>query len=151
MAEISLLKLLSLFRSSELPKEQWTHRAHIRVALAYLREYAPPVSLGLLREAIQRLNLEHGVLTTPESGYHETRTRVWLAVLAHELARSGADPEEIVERYCRRDVVLDYYRKETLESWQARIGWVSPDLKPLALDPSGWGEERPQLISLKPE
>lgn len=139
-------ELLRRFRDLSLPKSDWTHRAHLRIGLAYLREYGPSIAMCRLREAIQRLNLEHGVVTTAQSGYHETRTRVWLCVLAHALAEPGATSEDIVERFAHHDVVLSHYRKETLESREARFGWVGPDLSPLPTDPGEWGPT-PALFS----
>ena len=45
-------ELLSLFESCELPHEQWTHRAHVRVAYMYLNQF--PFSEALGRSAIRR-------------------------------------------------------------------------------------------------
>lgn len=139
-------ELLKRFRDRSLAKSEWTHRAHLRVGLAYLQEYGPQVAMCRLREAIQNLNLEHGVVTTTQSGYHETRTRVWLCVLDHALAEPGVSFEDIVERFAQHDVALSYYRKETLESTEARFGWVRPDLASLPTDPGEWGPT-PALFS----
>lgn len=142
-------RLLQKFNDRSLPKSEWTHRAHLRVGLAYLQEYGARGAMSRLREAIQRLNLEHGVVTTRHSGYHETRTRVWLCVLHNSLGEPGISCDDIVERYAGTDVALVHYRKETLESWEARAGWVGPDLSPLPSDPGEWGPT-PALISCSP-
>ena len=141
-------ELLEHFRSASLAKKHWTHRAHLIVALAYLEEDEAREALPKLRKAIQRLNLFHGVYTNLDNGYHETRTRVWLAVLQE--ARSQLSEEEIIERFSTIDVCQDYYSKETLNSWEARIGWLAPDVKNLSIDPGQWGRT-PPLISLESE
>lgn len=144
-------ELLSLFRQALLPQESWTHRAHLMVALSYLREMSAPQALTKLRGEIQQLNLFHGVYTTKERGYHETRTRVWLAVLADALRDARILDEELIERFSRTDVARDFYTLETLNSWSARVGWVEPDLKALPIDPGPWCPDTPELFTYPPE
>ena len=139
MQERSLESLIDLFEHQRLPQSEWTHRAHLRVALYYLRRLEPDMALELIRELIQQLNLVHQVLTTPERGYHETRTRVWLAILLHGI-ESGKTDEMLLSEYSGVDIVTDYYGRELLESWEARIGWREPDKAALPIDPGPWCE-----------
>ena len=106
MQERSLESLIDLFEHQRLPQSEWTHRAHLRVALYYLRRLEPDMALELIRELIQQLNLVHQVLTTPERGYHETRTRVWLAILLHGI-ESGKTDEMLLSEYSGVDVVTE--------------------------------------------
>lgn len=140
--------LVAQFKAAKLPQSEWNHRAHLIVALHYLDRFSPPEALDRLRADIQTLNVFHGVYTTPTRGYHETRTRVWLAVLLHEL-RQGLVAEEIVDKYARHDVLQDFYSPEVLESLQARIAWVRPDKGILPIDPAGWCECTPPLFTMK--
>ena len=138
-------ELLELFDRSQLPQERWTHQAHLRVALLYLRRLGPQQALEELRDKIQRLNLFHGVYTTRDRGYHETRTRVWLSVL-WDGSKSRSD-EDLIGEYSQKDVCLDYYQRSTLATWESRIGWVPPDKKSLPVDPGPWCPETPELIT----
>jgi hypothetical protein len=141
-------ELIEKFQAAQLPNPQWTHRAHLQVALHYLTQFAPEQALERLRRDIQNLNIFHGVYTTADGGYHETRTRVWLAVLFHEL-QEGTPTEAIIEKYARCDVARDYYSKELLDSWEARIDWVASDISILPVDPGGWCKKTPTLFTLK--
>jgi hypothetical protein len=146
--------LLARFQDSTLPHEQWTHRAHLLVAASYLAKLEPAVALPRLRTEIQHLNLSHGVLTTPDRGYHETLTRVWLALILMARDRLGSEATvQAVVDACVSDknLPLRYYSKDRLMSWQARTSWVPPDLQPLAYDPGEWEEGTPPLLTLVPQ
>ena len=142
-------QLIDRFKAAELPQSEWNHRAHLIVALHYLAEYPPQEALERLRTDIQNLNLLHGVYTTPQRGYHETRTRVWLAVLLAGL-KEGTAPGDLVERYACHDVVRDYYSAERLESLEARLDWLPPDNGIVPLDPGGWCQATPKIFTLGP-
>ena len=140
--------LIGRFKAAELPQSEWNHRAHLVVAIHYLQEYPPQEALERLRTDIQNLNLYHDVYTTPRRGYHETRTRVWLAVLLSEL-KKGGDPADIVEKYAQTDVVRDYYAPERLDSLEARLDWLPPDNGILPLDPGGWCPATPKIFTFR--
>ena len=151
MSEPTTGDLLARFQACQLPHEEWTHRAHLFVAASYLAEAAPSLVLPRLRTEIQKLNLFHGVMTTPQRGYHETLTRVWLCLVlsASQALGPEAGPDEIVER-CLADKArpLRHYSEERLMSWAARTGWISPDLLPLPSDPGEWEDGTPPLFTL---
>ena len=76
---LTTLELLARFETRELTLTEWDHAAHLTVAHHYLTSLSEPSLVLLrLREGIQRLNLSHGIYTTPEGGYHETITRFWI-------------------------------------------------------------------------
>jgi hypothetical protein len=108
------------FQEHTLPAAQWTHAAHIRIARMHLARYSLDEAHILMRVGIIRLNLVHGLVETPQRGYHETLTRVWLVLVK---ASSGADIE--------RDAPLRYYSRQRLFSVDARARFVEPDLAPL--------------------
>jgi hypothetical protein len=125
------------FMDGTLPHAEWTHRAHLTVALWYATHHDAAEALDLVRAGILRLNAAHGVLTTPTRGYHETITRFYMHVVRHfvEQEKSGGDGAEranrLVTRYGHRGLPLRHYSEARLKSAEARAGWVEPDVMPL--------------------
>jgi hypothetical protein len=130
-------RVVAGFRDGTLPQGEWTHRAHLTVALWYATNHPPAEALDLVRAGILRLNAAHGVPTTPTRGYHETITRFYMHVVTHHLHEHdpGADWAEranrLVEHLGARDLPLRHYSAARLKSAEARAGWVEPDLRPL--------------------
>lgn len=129
--------LVARFAEGTLPASEWTHRAHLTVAMWYAAHYAPAGALWRVREGILRLNQAHGVPTTPTRGYHETITRFYMQVVDHYV-RSVADGHDWADRANRvyqrlgaRDLPLRHYSEARLKSAEARAGWVEPDLRPM--------------------
>jgi hypothetical protein len=131
--------LVARFEDLTLPKAEWTHQAHLTVALWYASRLPWEEALAKVRDGILRLNAAHGVPTTPTRGYHETITRFYLRVICDYVAMEEEGPEEdwsvrvarLLARYGDRELPLRYYTKELLMSPEARFGWVEPDLRPL--------------------
>ena len=128
--------LVREFEACTLAGERWTHEAHLTVALWYLTRHAEAEATRLIRERIQRYNLSRGVEMTRESGYHETITLFYMRAIRSYLA--GVDAETFAELLdgllaaCGgRNFPFEYYSRERLLSWEARTGWLEPDLKPL--------------------
>ncbi len=129
--------LVREFESCTLPRERWTHHAHLTVALWYLKRRSRAEAVTLIRDGIQRYNKASGIITTKESGYHETITRFYIWAVGKYL--SSAEAGSIVElangliesRYADKSLPLEYYSRERLMSWRARLDWVEPDLKSL--------------------
>jgi hypothetical protein len=118
------------FEHGSLSKSEWTHFRHLVMALWYLRHHDRDEATGLIRDGIQRLNERQGNLT----GYHETITLAWVAVIERFL--SGSDFDEPVSvlagellRQCGdKHYLLRFYSRERLFSDEARAHWVPPDL-----------------------
>ena len=132
-------RLVAQFEACTLPREEWTHPAHLTVALWYASRLPFAEALVTVREGILRLNAAHGVSTTPSTGYHETLTRFYMGLICDYVAMGEAVgvswPEQVTRllaRYGHRDLPLRYYTKEILISPQARCGWVEPDLRPIS-------------------
>lgn len=130
-------RLAAAFCDRTLPKEQWTHEAHLRVGLWHLLHHAAGDALVLLRARIAAYNLACGVENTDSSGYHETITRffVWRIeqfVAAADRSRPVDDlAAELIALLGDPRAPLRYYSRERLMSVEARRGWVEPDLRPL--------------------
>ncbi|HVF48581.1 MAG TPA: hypothetical protein VNA19_00760, partial [Pyrinomonadaceae bacterium] len=116
----------------------WTHAAHLSVALWYLLRHPPEEAIEIIRAGIKRYNDAHGVETTPTGGYHETITLFWIHIVRRYLAEAAHADSTLVTlannlllRYCRSDLPLEYYSRARLFSAEARARWVEPDLQAL--------------------
>lgn len=130
-------ELVREFESCTLPRERWTHRAHLAVGLWYLSRLPEGEASDRIRTGIQRFNEAKGVRQTRDGGYHETITRFYIWAVARFLAESDRDrplielADELYDRCGDRGLPLRYWSKERLASWEARVGWVDPDLREL--------------------
>jgi hypothetical protein len=122
------------FEKCTLPRARWTHAAHLTVAHHYLWHYPRREATQRLRIGIQRYNIASG----NPSGYHETITLAWVALILRELRkrrRRGTTEEEaesaseIAMTCADQRLLLQFYSKERLMSAEARARWLSPDLK----------------------
>ncbi|MDY7012799.1 MAG: hypothetical protein SVX43_04215, partial [Cyanobacteriota bacterium] len=90
-----------------------------------------------IRTGIQAYNRAIGIPTTPTSGYHETLTQFWIAMVLQYLAVAPHNAsidgliEGLLARYSDPNLPLSYYSRDRLFSEEARAAWVAPDLKPL--------------------
>jgi hypothetical protein len=121
------------FESCEYAPDDFGHRLHLTVALAYLLDANYAEALERMRQSLHRFTKHHGL----KGVYHETMTVFWmrrvlayveqsdrgrgLAVLANELSHACADSR----------LVFNYYTKERIDSDKARAYWLDSDLKPL--------------------
>jgi hypothetical protein len=140
MTPAELDELVRRFIASELPRSEWTHDAHLSVGLWHVSRYDAEEALTRLRDGIRRLNDSNGVVNSASSGYHETITRAYVQLLAAFAAQLADVP--VAERVARllggalaeRSALLRFYSRARLESLEARLGWLEPDLAPLSLD-----------------
>jgi hypothetical protein len=127
--------LWSAFRRSTLPEPQWNHRSHLRVAFLHLAQWSLDEAHLRMRVGIVRLNAHHGLEETPERGYHETLTRVWLVLVARAREQSAhASSEAFLEAHPElldKQITLRFYSREHLMSRRARTIFVEPDVAPL--------------------
>ena len=130
--DTEVLEMVALFEACQLPYPRWTHRAHLGVALCYLRQYSFEVALERVRYHIPLYNRTCG----DPDGYHETITILFLKRLKqylHEVAEPatlGASIEVLVS-VCNMQWPLHYYSPERLWSAEAKLTWVEPDRQPL--------------------
>jgi len=129
--------LVRAFEKAEIAREEWNHRAHLTVACWYLLCYPAEEAVWRMRGALQRYLSARGIVTTRERGYHETITISWMRLVRHYLAQTNLDCSlvelinSLVEHYSDKDFLLRYYNRDLLMSWEARTGWIDPDVKPL--------------------
>ena len=125
------------FLSCALPWGEWTHAAHLTVALWHLLHYGWPEAVERVRRGIKRYNAANGVETTRERGYHETLTLFWMCYVRSFLEANyneGCSLNSLANEMIGRadkNAPLEHYSRELLFSWEARLAWVEPDLKAL--------------------
>ena len=130
-------RLARTFRARTLPKEEWTHEAHLHVGLWHLLHFSAEEALVQLRDGICSYNEATGGENTDSSGYHETITRFYVWAITRFLA--GADRSrpvdelaaQVVHALGARDLPFRYWSRERLFSVEARRGWARPDLEQL--------------------
>src|SRR2546421_8516539 len=89
MTQSSDAEFLAAFRAQTIPQAEWNHRSHVRAAYLHLCEMPFERAMDSMREGIKRLNAAHGLVETPERGYHETLTRAWLTVIGATVRSRG--------------------------------------------------------------
>jgi hypothetical protein len=126
---------LQAFRAQQVAAGDWTHRAHVRATYLTLLELPLAQSIAAMRDGIKALNRAHGLVETPDRGYHETLTRAWITVIHSTLRTRG--PAETFEAFaadhphllCRTTLRL-FYSPQGMPQ-RARYEWIEPDLAPL--------------------
>jgi hypothetical protein len=132
--ELGIEELVEAFLACTLPKEQWTHQAHLRVGLWHVLRYDAAGALRLLRTRIQSYNVSCGTMNTDHSGYHETITRFYVWVIDQFLRsadrQQGIDQlaQDLIHQCGDKSLPLRYYSRERLFSVLARRQWIEPDL-----------------------
>ena len=138
--------LVAAFENASIPAPEFTHVAHIAVALSYLNEMPPDQALARVREKIRAFAAHHGVSNL----YHETLTTFWMKLLDHLAANIDVDASRrrsprrpkanlplwqrinlIVARWGTRAPVDAHYTRELIASQAARENWMPPDRLPL--------------------
>lgn len=135
------VQLLRDFERRAIPEDEWTHRAHLRVAFSYLCRFDAPTALRCLRRGIDALNRSHG----KPNAYHETITVAWVRILAERMG--NRTPWMHSHRFLdvHADLVgpdslgplLVHYTRERLLGPEARAAFVEPDRAPLPPPPGG--------------
>ena len=133
------VELLRHFEQLTLPFEQWTHRAHVRVAYCYLSGHPFEEALNKIRSGIKAYNASNNLPEGPTSGYNETTTvalvRLIYAVMkAYGAAKPTADSEafcDIHPQLMSKHVLRFFYSPERRMHPDAKTMFVSPDLTDL--------------------
>ena len=120
-----------------LPREAWTHEAHLGACLWLLSE-RPDIDVDAeIGTIIRRFNESVGGVNDDTQGYHDSITRAYVAGV--RLFLSETDETGLAARVNamllsdvgRRDWPLRFYSRDLLFSVAARRGFVEPDLAPL--------------------
>ena len=120
-----------------LPREAWTHEAHLAACLWLLTtrpDIVPERDRGAI---IRRFNESVGGVNDDHNGYHDSITRAYVAgvrLFLAQTAETGLAARVnalLLSPMGRRDWPLRFYSRELLFSVPARRGFVEPDLAPL--------------------
>jgi len=134
----AIAEFIGDFEAARLPKERWTHHAHLLAGLWYVSRHGPEAALPIMRTRIRAHNESVGTANTDSGGYHETLTRLYLdAIAAQRAQRPGASFEECLRALLASPLAdsgwpLRFYTRARLFSVEARRHWVEPDLAPRA-------------------
>ena len=121
-----------------LPREDWTHEAHLAATLWLVRD-RPDLDVDvLIATIISRYNESVGGVNDDTQGYHDTITHAFVVgVRLHLAGRPSGEPlVEAVNALLaspmgRREWPLGFYSRDLLFSVAARRGFVAPDLAQL--------------------
>jgi hypothetical protein len=133
--EVEIDDFLAAFESGTLPKERWTHAAHLLTGACYVHRLGQVLAIDHMRQCVRRYNEAVGGKNTATSGYHETITVFWIKVLdtLFDQARPIAREEFAalaVERYgAQRDLFRRFYDFDVIASAEARAVWMPPTLE----------------------
>jgi hypothetical protein len=134
-----IAQLVRAFEAGTLAPHEFSHHAHMTVALWYLSRM--PFAEAT---ATMRTNIQHFAARYQQSQlYHETITGFWMRLLHHVLERADASeafPDvayRAITTFGTMQVFFRHYGKERAFSEEARQHWIDPDLVPLPFsDPS---------------
>ncbi len=120
-----------------LPREAWTHEAHLGACLWLLTE-RPDVDVDVeIATIIRRFNESVGGVNDDTQGYHDSITRAYVAgvrLFLSTTAETGLAARVnalLLSDIGRRDWPLRFYSRARLFSVPARRAFVEPDLAPL--------------------
>ncbi|MBV1688059.1 hypothetical protein KRR38_10325 [Novosphingobium sp. G106] len=117
-----------------LPKQGWTHEAHLSTCLWLIIERPDVFPERDLPGLIRRFNESVGGQNTDTAGYHETITQLYIRGVRAFLAMcEGDDLLALVNGLLKspmapRDWPLRFYSRERLFSVEARRGWIEPEI-----------------------
>ena len=129
-------EFLAAFENCLLPFEEWTHRAHVRVAYLYCCQGDLKSATDRMRVAIKAYNKATGTPEALDRGYHETITRAFMTLVFAANVDTG--PHGSSDDFCEthpelmtKQALLRYYSREGIMSWDAKAKFIEPDLCPL--------------------
>lgn len=119
------------FEACRYAPEDFNHRAHVRLAYAYLAEGGTAAAVDRMRDALLAFLRHHGI---EASKYHETLTRAWVMAVRHFMEKSGpaASADDFIATHPElldAKIMLTHYSAEVLFSDEARAAFVEPDLE----------------------
>ena len=120
---------LQQFENCTLPKENFKHKGHLRIAWIYLCHHPFPLALEHIAAGIKKYAASLGASQI----YHETMTQAWARLVS---AAMQAENTETFDQFIHlhpqllnSNALAEYYSPECLASNNAKCEWVQPDLK----------------------
>jgi hypothetical protein len=137
VTECEIDAFIAAFEGCMLPKEEWTHGAHLLTGACYVHALGESEAIARMRLCVSRYNESVGGKNTETSGYHETITVAWIKLLSGLLDRSKPIARATfaalaVEHFReQKDIFSRYYDFDLVASTEARRSWVAPTLQRL--------------------
>jgi hypothetical protein len=128
MTDAEILTLVDRLERCLLGKEEFHHRDHLTVAVAYLYALDLEAAADRMRATLKRFAAHHGA----GGLYHETLTRFWLQQVAAWLDRDLCLRESVrlVQEQLRdKNLPFEYYSRERINSQDAREKRIPPDIR----------------------
>jgi hypothetical protein len=125
--------LVHAFETATIPPSQFTHAAHMAVALSYLDKWPLAAALARMREKLFQFTARNHLVDL----YHETLTTFWMRLLDHVAQNHYQEVplwrriNLIVARWGTAAPVQAHYSRELIKSKVARAKWIPPDRLPL--------------------
>lgn len=135
MKTTEILHIYKGFKALTLPKEEWTHEAHLVTALSLLHDHGLEKAEALMPDMIREYNTSRGGINSSTDGYHHTITIFYLRIIEKfRLNNKGLNFEDLATQLLGSEIAAPYYTlnffsKEHLFTPEARLGLVQPDLK----------------------
>jgi putative acetyltransferase len=131
-------ELVKAWEALSLPFDQWTHRAHVKVALTYLRRHSFPEALAKMRLGVKAFNARNAVPENLTRGYNETTTHSFMHLILATMRAYGSFPTPDGDSFCdthpqlmTRHCLRHFYSPEQRMHPLAKTQFVEPDLAPL--------------------
>ena len=133
-SDAELEALVRRFEDCAIAPAEFTHRAHLAVALWYLTHAPHGEAAALMRAGLLRFITHNGV--EPQK-YNETITLFWLKLVQHFLEHAGADrplpalANELLARFSNSQLLFAHYSRALVQTPEAKADWLEPDVRPL--------------------
>mgnify|MGYP001156519213 CR=1 FL=1 len=123
--------LRSQFEQGLLPSAEFTHRAHVVVAYAYLAQHGVESATVNMRAGLVSYLAHHGI---DPAKFHETLTTAWILAVWHFMQRSAPcqSADDLIARspeLLDAGIMLTHYSAARLFSNEARAAYIEPDLQ----------------------
>ncbi len=129
-------RLQTEFERGLLPTSEFTHRAHVVVAYAYLAQNGVEAAIVEMRHGLVAYLKHHGIDPVK---FHETLTTAWIHAVWHFMQRSAPcqSADDLIARnpeLLDAGIMLTHYSAARLFSDEARATCLEPDLQAIP----GW-------------
>ncbi len=118
------------FEAGRITPEHFDHRAHVRLAYAYLVEHEREAAAVRMRAGLLGFLRHHGI---DAAKYHETLTSAWIMAVRHFMEQGP--PASSADAFIAANgalldsrIMLTHYSAEVLFSPEARARFVEPDM-----------------------
>ncbi len=128
---------LAQFEACTLSVEQWTHRAHVKVAWLYLRAHSLEDAIDRIRAGIKAYNTANDVPDGPGMGYNETVTHAFMHIVHATMQAYGElFPVKTADEFCdthphllHRSLIRIFYSPDGRPDLAAeKTRFIEPDM-----------------------